>query len=381
MTPVNCSKVDWNAVRREFPSLDNRNYLNTATFGQLPTRAADAAHRHLKRRERNACADFLDWFTDLDPLRASIARLIGAQTSDIAFMPNASSALALAISSVDWQPGDEMLTLREEFPNQLYAHAVAGVRGVECEWHELESQVNERTRLVLLSTVNYSTGLRPDLGATVARLKAHGVIVYLDGTQSIGALRFDCSAIQPDFLAVDAYKWMISPNGAAFVYVHPERQARLRPNVIGWRSDREWRNVNSLHKGSPRFGDSAEKYEPGMLPFLSLYGMAASCQLLEELGADVIEARILELVALLRAGLLKIGAEFEASPGPCLPSQIVLARFPDSNAAKLAEALAARGIYTSARKGCLRISPHFYNSEEDIAELLAALRDLTAGAN
>jgi selenocysteine lyase/cysteine desulfurase len=64
-----------------------------------------------------------------------------------------------------------------------------------------------------------------------------------------------------------------------------------------------------------------------------------------------------------------------------LPSQIVLACFPDSNAAKLAEALAARGIYTSARKGCLRISPHFYNSEEDIAELLAALRDLTAGAN
>jgi selenocysteine lyase/cysteine desulfurase len=294
--------------------------------------------------------------------------------NDIAFMPNAASALALAISSVDWKPGDELLTLHDEFPNQLYAHALLEIRGVECYWPELESHVNERTKLVLLSTVNYSTGLRPDLCATVSDLQRRGVVVYLDGTQSVGALEFDCAAIQPDFLAVDAYKWMISPNGAAFVYVDPEMRKRLRPNVIGWRSDRDWRNVDSLHHGSPRFGDSAEKYEPGMLPFPSLYGMHASTQLLEELGMAAIEARVLELAGLIRRELEALGAEFDPVPKDCLPSQIVTARLPGSDASSLAANLAERGIVTSARKGCLRISPHFYNNEEDVANLVRALK-------
>jgi selenocysteine lyase/cysteine desulfurase len=368
------ASVDWHAVRQEFPSLSGRTFLNTATFGQLPRRASEAAQAHFERREQNACVDFLDWFTDLDALRASIARLINAAPSDIAFMPNAASALALAISSIDWQPGDEMLTLRDEFPNQLYAHAVAEVRGIECSWNELPLHVSDRTRLVLISTVNYSTGLRPDLSVIVSDLRRRGVVVYLDGTQSLGALQFDCAAIQPDFLAVDAYKWMISPNGAAFVYVDPTIRARLRPNVIGWRSDRDWRNVNSLHHGSPRFGASAEKYEPGMLPFPSLYGMQASVQLLEEIGSAAIEARVLELAALIRRELAAFGAKSDPAPGACLPSQIVTARLPGMDASSLTLSLAARGIVTSARKGCLRVSPHFYNNEEDVAKLVEALK-------
>jgi selenocysteine lyase/cysteine desulfurase len=374
------ASVDWQAVRHEFPSLNGRTYLNTATFGQLPRRASEAARAHFERREQSACTDFLDWFTELQPLRDSIARLINASPDDIAFMPNAGSALALAISSVDWRPGDEMLTLHDEFPNQLYAHAVVETRGVECYWHELESHVNDRTKLVLLSTVNYSTGLRPDLSAIVFDLRRRGVVVYLDGTQSVGALEFDCAAIQPDFLAVDAYKWMISPNGAAFVYVHPEMRKRLRPNVIGWRSDRDWRNVDSLHHGAPRFGASAEKYEPGQLAFPSLYGMKASCQLLEELGMAAIEARVLELASLVRRELGALHAEFDPAPKDCLPSQIVTARLPGSDASTLAANLAERGIVTSARKGCLRISPHFYNDEEDVANLIKALEIQPASA-
>jgi selenocysteine lyase/cysteine desulfurase len=366
--------IDWRAVRAEFPSLRGRTFLNTATFGQLPRRSSEAARAHFERRDQNACTDFLDWFADADALRASIARLINAAASDIAFMANTGAALALAISSIDWQPGDEMLTLRDEFPNQLYAHALAGVRGIESPWHELSAHVNSRTRLVLLSTVNYSTGLRPNLTAIVSDLRRRGVVVYLDGTQSLGALRFDCAAIQPDFFAVDAYKWMISPNGATFVYVDPQMRTRLRPNVIGWRSDRDWRNVNSLHHGSPRFGDSAEKYEPGMLPFPSLYGMQASLQLLEEISQAAIEARVLELAALIRRELSALDAEFDPTLGDCLSSQIVTARLPGADASSLTVSLAGQGIITSARKGCLRVSPHFYNNEEDVAKLITALK-------
>src|SRR5689334_2822153 len=113
--------MDWQAVRSEFPALQGRTFLNTATYGQLPRCAFEAAIQHLHRRDEHACTDFLDWFADLNPLRSAIARLINAQSDDIAFIPNASTGLSLALSSIDWQPGDEILTLRGEYPNQLYA--------------------------------------------------------------------------------------------------------------------------------------------------------------------------------------------------------------------------------------------------------------------
>lgn len=110
------SAVDWNAIRNEFPSLANRTYLNTATFGQLPARSIAAAQQHFAHREQTAAIDFLDWFDDLGPVRASIAQLICSEPDDIAFVPNAAYALSLAMTSVDWKPGDEMLTLHDEFP-------------------------------------------------------------------------------------------------------------------------------------------------------------------------------------------------------------------------------------------------------------------------
>ena len=366
--------VDWKAVRREFPSLAGRTFLNTATFGQLPLRSSEAARLHFERRQQTAAMDFLAWFEEMEPLRASLGRLLNATADDIAFIPNASTALALAISSIDWQPGDEMLTLRNEFPNQLYAHAAVGAHSVECDWGEFESRVNDRTRLALFSTVNWATGLRPDLSSIVPALRRRGIVVYLDGTQSAGALQFDSAGALPDFLAVDAYKWMISANGAGFLFVHPEMRKRLPPRVIGWRSDYDWRSVNTLHQGPPRFGTTAEKYEPGMLPFPSLYSMKASVELMEELGPAAIEARVLQLAATLRGELKARGAEFYPEQPHCLPSQIITARLPDQDASALAGHLAEQGIIISSRYGYLRISPHFYNNEEDVEVLLQALR-------
>jgi selenocysteine lyase/cysteine desulfurase len=368
--------MNWSAIRGEFPSLQGRTFLNTATFGQLPRASKEAACAHFARRDRGAALDFLEWFDDLNGMRALIARLIHCSAEDIAFVPNAGYALSLAISSVDWADGDEMLTLHHEFPNQLYGHASVGARGVECDWPELEDNVSEQTRLVALSTVNYTTGLRPDLGRIVKDLRKRGIVVYLDGTQSAGALEFDCAAMAPDFFAVDTYKWMISPNGATFLFVNPEVRRRLQPQVLGWRSDKEWRNVSNLHHCAPRFGETAEKYEPGMLPFASLYGMEASLRLIEEIGIPRIEKRVLELADFLRTELAVMGAEFYESRGECLPSQIVTASLPRVDSSALAQELAEQNINISARRAYLRISPHFYNSEEDIAILIAAIRKL-----
>lgn len=369
--------VDWQALRQQFPALNGRTFLNTATYGQLPRRAAEAALSHLKRRDDRACTDFISWFDDLDLLRQSIARLISASAEDIAFVTSASSALALVMNGIHWEPGDEILTFEDEFPNHLYAaQSIDQVRGVRCRWDELDQHVTARTRLVLLSTVNYSTGLRPNLRRVIGRLRERSILVYVDGTQSVGALQFDSSAIQPDFLAADAYKWMISPNGAGFVYVNRDVRKWLRPNVIGWRSDCDWKNVDSLHHGAPRFTDTSEKYEGGMPVFPSLYAMQASLQLIEEAGTDSIEARVLKLADLLKQELHRLGAECDSVSGDYLPSQIVAVRFPDRDASLIVKELARRNIIVAARKGYLRVSPHFYNNEEDVSALIGALREL-----
>jgi cysteine desulfurase/selenocysteine lyase len=368
-------QTDWQKVRADFPALSGRTFLNTATYGQLPKRARTAALAHFERRDQLACTDFLNWFDDLDKLRGKVAKLVGAQPEDIAFITAACQGLSTALSGIDWKPGDEILTLEHEFPNHLYAvQSQAGVRGRECAWSQLEQNVTPRTRLVLLSTVNYVTGLRPDLDGVIRRLRERNVLVYVDGTQSVGALRFDCAKTQPDFLSVDAYKWMISPNGAGFLYVRPEVREWLPPNVIGWRSDQNWRSVDNLHQGVPRFHESSEKYEGGMVVFPSLYAMQASISLMEEIGPAVIEQRVLKLAGEVRRQMLALGAELYPREAPFLPSQIVLAKLPGVDVSTFAKQLQNEGIIVSARKGYLRVSAHFYNDEQDIEKLAEAVK-------
>jgi selenocysteine lyase/cysteine desulfurase len=363
--------TDWKALRAEFPALANWTYLNTATYGQMPRSAADAMSRHLARRDEMACGDYLAWFDDMDAIRGSCARLVHCEASDIAFVISASTGLAALVLGLPWHSGDEVLTLDDEFPNQLYVSAVlarSGARLRAVAWSEFYQSVNEQTRLAILSTVNYATGFRPPLEEVSRFLRERGVLLYVDGTQSVGALQFDIGVVRPSVLCVDAYKWMLSPNGAGFLYVDPELRQRLPATVVGWRSDRDWRSVDCLNHGEPVFAHTAEKYEGGMLPFPSIYGMGAVIGLMLQAGPAAIEARVLELAGKAREMLFGLGAEVNADQ-----SQIVTAILPGRDPRELARSLQERRILVSARHGRLRVSPHFYNDETDLETLRKAL--------
>lgn len=367
--------VDWAAIRAGFPSIQKLTFLNTATFGQLSVASEEAIARHLARRREFACTDFLAWFTDLDGLRVKLAQLVRADSEDIAFTPNASWALAHLLNGLDWRGGDEVVTAEGEFTNHLYVAehlARRGVKCIRCGYEEVTSLLTPRTRLVMLSTVNYSTGYRARIEEIAAELRRRGILFYLDATQSLGALRLDFRTVRPDLLSVDCYKWMLAPNGAAFMAVSPALRQRLAPLAVGWRSHYEWRNVDRLHEGSPEFSETAEKYEAGMLASLPLCALEASVDLMLAIGADVIERRVLELSGLVRERLRVLGGD----PLPYEDSAIVGVRFPGKDASALAIELRRQGIIVSARHGQLRISTHFYNNEEDIARLVDALSDL-----
>jgi selenocysteine lyase/cysteine desulfurase len=368
--------TDWVQIRGEFPALAEWTYLNTATFGQMPRRAAEAVARHFARRDELACTDFMRWFDDADRIRARIAEFIRCQPADIAFIHNASAGLSLLLGGLDWKTGDRIVTLEDEFPNHYYypSHLRGcGVEFVETAWERFYDQLTPRTRVVAVSTVNYATGFRPPVEELSAELRRRGILLYLDGTQSLGALQFDVSRIRPDLFAVDAYKWLLSPNGAGFMYVSPELRERLAPAVIGWRSHRDWRNHENLHHGAPQFSTEAEKYEGGMLPFALLYAMDAAIGTVQAIGPERIERRVMELAGKTRDVLRAAGAVLLADGSPHYDSQIVTGRFAGRDAPAIARELQARKVLVAARHGNLRVSPHFYNNETDLARLAEAL--------
>ncbi|MCU1330977.1 MAG: aminotransferase class V-fold PLP-dependent enzyme [Bryobacterales bacterium] len=360
--------MNWHDVRAEYPSLQNCTYLNSATFGQLAKRTQAAVSAHFARRDRLACADFLTWFDDMDELRALIGKLINCNGSDIAFVTNASAALSLFLGGIDWQPGDRIATLPNEFPNQYYYAQWLGAKGVELVEVPDLAALPERTKAVVLSTVNYTNGYRPDLVAIGKLAREAGALLYVDGTQSLGALQFDVQAVRPDMFAVDGYKWMLSPNGATFFYITPELRRMIAPAVIGWRSDQGWRSVDDLNHGVPQFPEAAERYEGGMLNFPSLYGMAEAVRTLLDLGPANVERRVLELAGLTAGILRDAGAQIRTTD-----TNILAAHWECREASQLALELKSKGIVVAARHGNLRVSPHFYNTEDDLEIFRGAL--------
>lgn len=364
--------ADWEAVRREFTSLANWTFLDTATFGQLPRRAVEAVRNHFAHRDETACADFLSWFDDADRLRALLARFLDCDAGDIAFTSGAAPALSLLAGGLDWKPGDRIVTLTGEFPNNIYAPALlerAGVEFVETPWESFHDAITPRTRLVAISSVNYTSGFRPPLAGLSRFLHERGVLFYVDGTQSLGALRFNVAEVRPDLLAAHGYKWLLCPNGIGFMYVAPALRERLMPNVIGWRSHRGWRDVDYLHHGAPVFKDTAEKYEGGMLATSLLCAMEASIGLMFEAGLEEIERRVLTLAEDCRKVLRRHGAGLLSDRFPYFDSPIVAARFEGRDASALARALREERVLVSARHGNLRVSTHFYNNEADLEAL------------
>ena len=360
------SKPDWQTIRSEFPALENRAYLNTATFGQLPRRATEAVAKHWQHRDELACTDFLSWYDDADRLRASIAKMIGATSDDIAFLSSAASGLSMVLAALDLKPDDNIVTLQDEFPNYLYMPQMR-----EVAWERFYESIDSQTRLVAISEVNYATGFRPPLEEISKFTRERGIILFVDGTQSLGALTIDLRKVNIDIYAVHGYKWLISPPGSAFMAVLEPLRSHLRSITVGWRSHKTWRDVDNLHHGVPAFKDSAEKYEGGGLPFALLYAMEQSVEMMLETGPEKIEQRVMQLSESVRNRLRELGAEVSDNG-----SQIVAAKFPGCDPSHLARELKKKNVNVAARHGFLRISPHFYNNDSDLEQLCEAIKPL-----
>ncbi|EAU64039.1 NifS protein [Stigmatella aurantiaca DW4/3-1] len=297
-------------------------------------------------------------------------------------MRNTSHGLGLVAEGLDWKPGDEVAVATSiEYPSNVYPWLHLKDRGVEVREivsspeggvtpEAVAAALTPRTRLVALSSVQFASGFRTDLDAVGALCERQGVLLCVDGIQSIGCSPVDVKRSRIHFLSADSHKWMLGISGIGFLYVAKDVLPRLRPALVGWRSTTDAWNFNRSHF---ELRPDAGRLEEGSHSFTGIYALGAALELLLEVGMPDIESRIRALLTSLDEGLRGLGCD--TGPSPEHRAGILTFLPPKGESRTLSAWLGERDVSLSLRRGRIRLSPHFYNQPEEIERFLGLVRD------
>ena len=370
-----------NAIRQLFPVTKNYTYLNHAAVAPISLPVYDAMQRYTRDLLECGLVHWREWGEEVDKVRGLVAQLIKAQPQEIAFAANTSTGLSFIANGIDWRAGDNVVTADCEFPaNQqpwLRLQKTYGVtmrqakeRDGRLETEEILSLIDERTRVVTLSFVEFASGFRNDLATIGKHCRARDVLFVVDAIQGLGALQLDVERCCIDALAADAHKFLLGPDGVAVLYVSERILERIKPTIIGWTSVKQ--PFDFTHS-EQEFADGARRFEPGALNTAGIVGLGASIELMLETGLENIEHHVLELTDYLGEQLLARGYHVVSSRRSGETSAMVCCTHEKFSAEHLWQELEHKNIIVTPRLGRLRISPHFYNTRADIDHLLANL--------
>lgn len=371
-------------IRAEFPILQDYTYLNTASQGPWPSRTVQAVQAAASAMQYvNTPRGMPEHAPAVEQARERLARLINARPEDIVFTSNTTHGLNIAAQGIDWRPGDNCVVPVDDFPSLSYAWSHLRLRGVEVRfvpWDgagpsvaTLMAAVDARTRAIACSAIKWDTGYRMDLEALGAQCATRGVLLVVDAIQAVGAQPVDVQAMRISALATHGYKWLLAGFGVGALYVAPEALEQIRPTFIGVQSVQ-------IENMTPRpeqltWLPTAQRYEAGGSNTIGLTALASSLGLIEELGVAAIAEHGRGLAELAYAGVQRKAAlRLVSDADPARRSAlIVFTCGSQAQDARLAQDLAARNIVVALRPLGVRVSPHFYNTEADIATLLDAL--------
>lgn len=357
-------------------------YLNAAYMGPLPRATVTAGIAGIQRKAHPWSIASREFFEVTEQLRSLVARLLEVTADDIAIVPSVSYGMGVAAANVPLRRGQRVLMLAEEFPSTIYpwreaarrsgAEAVCLPRPADDDWTTaVLAAMDERTGAVAVPVCHWTDGGLLDLARIGDRARDLGAALAVDATQSLGALPFDTTRAQPDFLVAAAYKWLLGPYGVSFLYVAPSRQAG-EPIEHNWMAREGSEDFARLTVYRDGFRAGARRFDMGEVANFALLPQAcASLELMLEWGAPRIAAYAGALASALAqaAGALGLTA---VAPDRRAPHYLGLRRA-GGIPGGLGEALARERIHVSTRGGALRITPHVYNDEADVARCVAAL--------
>lgn len=365
----------------EFPVARHCTYLNHAAIGPLPRRSAERMAELARLVAESGDRHWFERMAEAERVRGLAARLLGAREAhEVAFVENTSTGLSLVAEGLDWRPGDNVVSAELEFPSNVYPWMRLADRGVEyrcvperdgrIDLDELIGRMDERTRILALSWVQYASGFRSDLARLGAACRERGALFVVDVIQGLGALAIDVERDLVDVAVASSHKWLLGPEGIGLLYVSERVLDRLRPTRVGWRSMRDafqWKDFElDWNEGTKRF-------ETGILNVYGIAALGGSLEILAEVGSTAVERRVLALASLAARGLTDRGFHVVSSRRRGEASGIVTATHPDHDPEALVRRLAAQDIIVAARAGRLRVSPHFYNTVEEVERFLEAV--------
>lgn len=366
-------------IREQFPVTKNKVFLNHAAQSPLPKPVADAVRK------------FVDEFSNLgttsigwnDGGKPFFAKLINAKPEEIAFIENTSVGLNIAANVLHYPPGSKIVTTDLEYPSVVYpwlrkslgvkVHYVKNVDG-KILLEDVEKAVDDKTVAVAISHVEYVNGFRHDLRSLSEIAHEHGAFLIVDAIQSAGAMQIDVKKDDVDFLMSACYKWLLSPPGAGYLYVKEELIEKFEPPFVGWASVKPeiFETIDFWDIWSLRLSETASRFEVGSPSFISLIGATEALKMLLNIGIEKIERRILKITDHLMEAVKDLGLELQTPEEPQHRSGIV--NFKINKPQEVAEKLNNKGIVVSARAHGIRVSPHFYNTEEEIEKFTEEIK-------
>lgn len=388
-------------AREQFPALEEKTFLDAACVSLAPRVAVEAVQRFLDLALHCPAPSATLHHIEMDEMRAAarpaVARLVNAREDEIALVESTTHGLSIAAQAIPLEPNDRVLLCDLEFLEvalpwlQLRPRGIAvdvvPHRGGRVLVEDIAAHLTPQTRVVAISSVQWSNGFRCDLAALSALCRERGLWLVVDAIQQLGAFPMDVQKTPVDFLACGGHKWLNAPFGCGFLYIRRDALPRLRPSVAGylsvdtpaggWGEYFQTPGITPVRDHS--FVNEARRYEiGGTANYPGALGLAASIGLILELGQERIAGHIAYLTDLLLGGLSALGVEVVTPVEPQHRSGIIAfsAGSAQENAA-LMEHLLERKILVSVRYtsgvGGLRVSCHFFNTKGDLGRLLGAV--------
>lgn len=374
--------MDLASFRSQFPVTDRWAFFDHAAVAPLPRLAVQALREYGESLSQNGIAEVKHWMDRVQEVRNLGARLIhAADSNDVYFIPNTTHGISVVAEGFPWKEGDNVVLAEEEYPANQYPWMNLVSRGVtvrriasrgnRLSIDDIRAAMDSRTRVLTVSSVEFASGFRNDLDSLGQLCRERDVFFFVDAIQSLGAFSLDVQKTPIDALAADGHKWLLGPEGAGIGYIRREWVERLHPIGVGAFSvvrPLEFTTIDFTLK--PHAG----RWEGGAANIPGITAFGASLELLLSLGITEVEKRVISLTDYLCERAASQGWRVFSSREPTEKSGIVSLIHPSHPASEVMKRCRSAGVIVNNRAERVRVSPHAYNTEDEINRFLDAAR-------
>jgi len=370
-------------IQSQFTQAEDLCYLNHAAVSPWPKITEQAVTEFAHENRIYGATQYPKWMGVEQQLRQHLATLINASScTEIALAKSTSEALSIIAYGLTWEAGDEIIISDQEFPSNRIVWESLSEYGVKLRIADIstgdpvtafEQCINAKTKLISVSSVQYASGLQIDLLSLSKLCRRNNILFCIDAIQSLGAIPFDQTKIQADFIVADGHKWMMAAEGLALMYIKQSVQDRLKLYQFGWHMIKDKGQYDKLD-WEP--ANDATRFECGSPNMLGIHALHASIGLILEIGVPTIHQELNKTIDYLIKKLQEIEQlTFISAIDPDTRSGIVNFTIPDIDLSTLQNKLMKRGVICAYRGGGIRFSPHFYTPENSIDRAITILKE------